>query len=232
MIYHTLLTTSVLASLTVSPAWAHDVQVSDDVGATLHIEPNDIARAGAPTEVWFALTQAGGTIIPLEDCDCRLTLYDSKDTAVATPALTPVSAEGFNNIPGATVTFPEVGAYELRLAGAPKNGPQFTPFELSFEVTVASRVQGSETAPSSPSSTESRTTSAPDAVTAIPEDSANGSEKTDERSEIETDEPTETSTPVSASNPWTSAVVWGGAVLAIGIIWGIFSGTRSPGGKQ
>ncbi|MEM0981270.1 MAG: hypothetical protein AAGH78_13475, partial [Cyanobacteria bacterium P01_H01_bin.58] len=57
-----------LCSLISLPAIAHQVQVADDVGATLHIEPDDIPKAGAPTEVWIALTQPGGVVIPLETC--------------------------------------------------------------------------------------------------------------------------------------------------------------------
>jgi hypothetical protein len=119
------------------PAWGHQVEVSADVGATLHIEPNDIPQAGVPTDVWFALTAAGGTIIPLEQCDCALTVYDQTGTAIAAPPLTPTTAEGYENIPGSTVTFPIVGAYELVLAGEPGPAAASTAFELRFEVTVA-----------------------------------------------------------------------------------------------
>jgi hypothetical protein len=54
---------------------AHKVQVAEDVGATLHLEPNDTPRAGETTLTWFALTQRGGQVIPLEDCDCQLAIY-------------------------------------------------------------------------------------------------------------------------------------------------------------
>jgi hypothetical protein len=119
------------------PTLAHQVQVTDTVGATLHIEPNDLPRAGSPHQVWFALTQAGGQTIPLSDCDCTLTLYGGDGTAIATPILSPVSAEGYQSIPAADVTFPAVGTYELTLVGAPQGDATFEPFELSFDVTVA-----------------------------------------------------------------------------------------------
>lgn len=226
MTYPPLIAAGLLTGLVALPALAHEVQVSKDVGATLHIEPNDIALAGTPTDVWFALTKAGGAVIPLDDCECRLTLYDGQANVIEEPVLIPISAEGFNEIPGATVTFPEIGVYELRLQGLPKAGVQFTPFELSFETTVAGRAKATPAAasveeePSSDSNTAADSAvNAPDAET--PE---NGSETAVAQSE-------ETSAPASASNPWTSVMVWGGAVLAIGIVGGLLGGLRSPGGK-
>ncbi len=59
------------------PAIAHQVEIHNDVGATIHLEPNDTSLAGAPSLAWFALTQRGGTIIPLAACNCNLTVYDA-----------------------------------------------------------------------------------------------------------------------------------------------------------
>jgi hypothetical protein len=134
-----------------SPAWGHQVEVADDVGATLHVEPNDIPQAGIPTDLWFALTAAGGAIIPLEDCDCTLTVYDQSGAIAVTPDLAPTTAEGYADIPGATLTFPTVGAYELVLSGQPSTAAaqSFSPFDLRFEVTVA----GTAAAPATPPTT-------------------------------------------------------------------------------
>jgi hypothetical protein len=221
--YPTFLTASLLTGMTVLPAVAHEVQLGEDVGATMHIEPNDVAQAGAPTAVWFALTKAGGEVIPLTACDCRLTLYNSGEQPLATPSLTAISAEGFNNIPGATVTFPDVGAYELRLQGQPKEGVQFTPFELSFEVTVAGRASGA--APAEPTAAQSDSAEARDTTSENASLEAASSE-TDIAAASETQEPTLT------SNFWSPVLLWGGAVLAVGIVWGILGNARSPGGKS
>lgn len=132
---------------------AHQIQIDRGVGATKHIEPNDTPRSGEPTRVWFALTRKGGEVIPLDRCDCTLAVYaqprSADATPIATPPLEPYSAEGYTDIPATEVTFPQVGAYELVLVGAPKAGlaePQsFDSFQLSFQVTVA---QGTTVAPS------------------------------------------------------------------------------------
>jgi len=124
-----------------SRALAHQVEVQDDVGATLHIEPSDTPRAGEDVLAWFALTRKGGQTIPLADCDCTLVVSSQFERSQAAPTLEPVliavEAEGYEGIPGATLTFPTVGAYTLIISGTPKQANDFTPFELSFDVTVA-----------------------------------------------------------------------------------------------
>ncbi|RZM82448.1 hypothetical protein [Leptolyngbya iicbica] len=212
-----LLAATWLGSTAMAPAIAHEVQFAEDVGATLHIEPNDIARAGAPTDIWFALTQAGGTVVPLAECDCTLTLYDSQANAIETPPLSAISAEGFQAIPGATVTFPEVGAYELRLAGSPQQAGAFTPFELSFEVTVASRAPNASAAPTTAAATS---------------DEPGPSETITTDPEPEVSQTTETLTDPAASNQWLVPAIGGGIVIVVGLAIAIIRGGRSPRGEE
>ncbi|MEA5572176.1 hypothetical protein [Calothrix sp. UHCC 0171] len=124
-----------------SPAFAHKVQVADDVGATLHIEPNDNPRAGEVAEVWFALTRKGGKVIPLGECNCQLAVYAQPHkpgaTALLQPSLKAIAAEKYRGIPGADIIFPQPGAYLLQLNGKPGKDGDFKPFELKFAVTVA-----------------------------------------------------------------------------------------------
>ncbi|MEM7726375.1 MAG: hypothetical protein AAF208_08375 [Cyanobacteria bacterium P01_A01_bin.45] len=121
---------------------AHKIKTDTDVGATLHIEPNDNPQAGTPTTLWFALTRKGGKVIPLEECNCQLKIYKEpvkqKDSSIIQPNLKPISAEKYQGIPGAEVTFPTPGAYQLRFSGTPVDETKsFSPFELKFPVTVA-----------------------------------------------------------------------------------------------
>ncbi|MBD2346035.1 hypothetical protein [Anabaena subtropica] len=130
-----------LSITNIYPATAHKVQVSTDVGGTLHIEPNDNPRAGEPTQAWFALTRKGGTAIPLQQCNCQLAVYAEPhipgEPALLEPSLTSVNAERYQGIPGAKITFPKPGIYQLELSGKPTPGANFQPFEFKFEVTVA-----------------------------------------------------------------------------------------------
>jgi hypothetical protein len=126
-----------LGALTM-PALAHKVKISNQVGATLHIEPTDQARANESTVIWFALTKKGGQIIPLRQCDCQLQVFKlPSKTAILQPALRSINAEKYQGIPSAQVLFKNPGAYRLALSGRPRAGQNFQPFQLQFELTVA-----------------------------------------------------------------------------------------------
>ncbi len=130
-----------LSSLLIPRASAHKIETAEDVGATLHIEPGDTPRAGEAAQAWFALTRKGGKVIPLKECHCELAIYSEPRTAeskpLAQPNLQPISAERYQGIPGAEITFPKPGAYQLEFSGKPANDNSFKPFELKFDVTVA-----------------------------------------------------------------------------------------------
>ncbi|MGM3306223.1 hypothetical protein ACSQ6I_09610 [Anabaena sp. WFMT] len=121
-------------------ASAHTVKIAGDVGGTIHIEPNDNPRAGEPAQTWFALTRKGGKVLPLKECNCQLAIYAEPHTpgepALLEPDLIPVQAERYQGIPGAEITFPKPGVYELQLKGKPVTEANFRPFELKFQVTV------------------------------------------------------------------------------------------------
>ncbi len=138
---------------------AHQTQISEDVGGTYHIEPNDTPRAGEPSTAWFALVQSGGGPVPLSDCDCGVAVYGSPyrsgDPAIATPPLRAIEVEGQANVPAAEVVFPKIGAYELVIRGAPKGTATFSPFELRFPITVAEMQTPPKTAVSRPEKTSS-----------------------------------------------------------------------------
>ena len=135
--------------LVASPAIAHNIKTSGDVAALFHIEPNHNPKAGEPSKAWFALTKKGGESIPLEQCDCQLAIYpdtdkpggaekadEKKPAPISQPQLKAISAEKYQGVPGAEVVFPSSGVFTLELSGRPKNGANFEPFTLSYDVTV------------------------------------------------------------------------------------------------
>jgi len=119
---------------------AHNIEVAGDIAVTFHIEPNHNPKAGEASLAWFALTRAGGQIVPLSQCQCQLAVYAEPRQPGAKPllqpALTAVNAEQYQGIPGASLTFPKAGRYALELSGQPKSADAFKPFTLSYEVTV------------------------------------------------------------------------------------------------
>ena len=121
------------------PAIAHNVEISNEVAATFHIEPNHNPRVNQPTTAWFALTRRGGKSIPLSECNCFLNIYSVPRTEDAEPILQPELAatdvEQYREIPGAEIIFSQAGAYQLEISGTAKDN-SFDPFKLSYEVNV------------------------------------------------------------------------------------------------
>jgi hypothetical protein len=128
------------------PGWgdwaiAHQVQVVAEIAGTWHIEPNHNPKAGVPVLTWIALTRRGGKLLPLNQVNCGLAVYKkprkSADKPILQPTLTPIAAEKYQDIPGATITFPKVGLYQLELNCSPKGKENFKPFRMQYDVTVA-----------------------------------------------------------------------------------------------
>jgi hypothetical protein len=120
------------------PAWGHKVKTDAQVGATIHFEPADQPKSQEPTKVWFALTKKGGTAIPLKDCQCQLQIKQLPgNQKLSTPQLQAINAEKYQDIPSATVLFPQPGAYTLELTGQSVKPGDFQPFKLEFDTTVA-----------------------------------------------------------------------------------------------
>ena len=135
-----LFNSSLLLLTTLSvPVVAHNVEISNEVAATFHIEPNHNPVVGEPTTAWFALTRRGGSSIPLSECNCSLNVYAvprAEDAEpVLKPELTAINVEKYQQIPGAQIVFPSAGAYQLEISGTAKDD-SFTPFNLTYTVNV------------------------------------------------------------------------------------------------
>lgn len=116
---------------------AHEVKTSQEVGGTIHIEPNDRPVAGKKSRIWIALTKRGGEIIPYGKCNCQLEVRSLTDRNIKFTVANPLAIiERYLGLPSMEVTFPQVGRYELRLSGSAREGEDFSPFELTFTTNV------------------------------------------------------------------------------------------------
>ena len=88
-----------LLTMVSTGAIAHNVEISNDVAATFHIEPNHNPQANQPTTAWFALTRRGGNSIPLSECDCALNVYaiprNDDSEPILQPELMPLDVEKY-----------------------------------------------------------------------------------------------------------------------------------------
>lgn len=116
---------------------AHEVKTSQEVGGTIHIDPNDRPVVGQKTRIWIALTKRGGEIIPYEKCNCRMEVQSLTDRSIKFMIADSMSIiDRFLGLPSLAVTFPQVGRYELKLIGTPRNNAGFDPFVLVFNTNV------------------------------------------------------------------------------------------------
>lgn len=198
-----------VVSVLVHPGLTHNVEVVGDVAGTWHIEPDHSPKAGEPAQVWIALTRQGGAILPLEQADCRLSLYNAprtpEDQPILQPMLEAIAAEQYQGIPGATVTFPKTGLYQFSLDCSPKTAGDFQPFQMTYDVTVAS---GSSVAPVAPDAA-SPATPVPETTTSAPPSPLDATQP---------DEKTANSNPGSSS-----ALLWTivGGIIAVPLALGI-----------
>jgi len=116
---------------------AHEVRTSQEVGGTIHIEPNDRPIAGKKTRIWIALTKRGGEIIPYEKCNCQMEVRSLSDRSIKFTLSNSLNVIArYFGLPSLEVTFPQIGRYELKLSGSPREGENFAPFELTFTTNV------------------------------------------------------------------------------------------------
>lgn len=125
-----------------SPAIAHNLQVSGDVAGVWHVEPNHNPKAGEPAKAWVALTRKGGQILSLEQANCQMAVYSQPrkggNSAVLQPTVKAIRTEKYQSVPSADIVFPHTGRYQLELSCTPKTQDNFQPFQLKYNVVVAS----------------------------------------------------------------------------------------------
>ncbi len=123
-----------------NPVFAHKIKIAGDVAGLWHVEPNHNPQAGEETLAWVVLTRRGGKLIPFETVNCGMGVYaqprQANDAPILTPTVIPINAEKSQGIPGARVTFPTPGIYQLQLNCQPRGNADFAAFKLTYDVTV------------------------------------------------------------------------------------------------
>ena len=115
-----------------SAASAHVLKVDGDLGAILHILPDDAPVVGVPVTYQLSF-QEGSEDFSLENCYCRIS-FVADGEMIMQDWLAASSARVSEN----TVTFEEPGLYSFQVTGAPKAGAVFEPFTLEYSVRVSS----------------------------------------------------------------------------------------------
>lgn len=122
-----------------SDALAHQ-STAATLGATIHLDPNDMPQAGQASLTWFLLTQPNGILVTPERCNCQVAVYDSEnqqiiqDLPLSTITLTGHQQTDHRAI-STSIVFPVSGNYTVVLSGQSMDN-SFEPFVLEFPVLV------------------------------------------------------------------------------------------------
>lgn len=114
-------------------AAAHALEVDGDIRVLLHIGIVDVPVAGEPDQLNFYVSDLASSFTT-DNCLCSFSV-EQNSTQLYTAVL-----KARNEITEVgDYTFPEIGAYTVRMVGQPKQAGQFQPFKLAFTVRVDSK---------------------------------------------------------------------------------------------
>lgn len=113
---------------------AHFLRMSDGIGVTLHVEPDDDPATGEKTALTFDFKDAEGSF-QIKDCSCVVKIFQDQQL-IDTQLVEVVTEEGDVHIGRAWTTFPTRGVYTIQLTGDPIISDQFMPFMSSYDIRV------------------------------------------------------------------------------------------------
>ena len=111
-------------------ASAHVLKNDGDIGAVMHVEPDDNPLAGVPVTYQLVFNDTSHRF-SLSTCDCTATIQ-TIGGVVKTEAINTKHELDSKS----TVTFPEPDVYTLRVRGEPKVAGAFQPFTLNYTIRV------------------------------------------------------------------------------------------------
>ena len=111
-------------------ASAHVLKVDGDIGAVLHINPDDNPTTGSPTDYILSFDDDTGKF-SLPECTCSVAIIENGTTITTKPLVVSGGAVSENRY-----TFAKPGVYTMRFTGSPKTAGAFQSFTLDYEVRV------------------------------------------------------------------------------------------------
>ena len=110
----------------VSPVSAHVLETDGEIGAVMHVDPNDEPVVGQPAQFYFEIKDRTGKFKE-QECDCQLSIWRGGQQIFMTPLV----------VSSAKFTFLEAGSYNVKLTGKPVGAVNFQPFELGDDLQVS-----------------------------------------------------------------------------------------------
>jgi hypothetical protein len=125
---------SIIFFSSTKPIFAHILATDHNIGAVLHIDPNDEPIAGQQASFFFEFKDKQGKFSP-QNCNCTFTILENNNQLYAQPVFRD------NNNPSLTsasvfFTFPVKDVYKIKVTGTPTTPGTFQPFTLTYDVRV------------------------------------------------------------------------------------------------
>lgn len=124
-------------ALCISSVQAHFLITDNQIGALLHVNPNDDPVAGEPATFFFELKDKENKFDPAQ-CDCTFTVSEN-GAEIHSQALYSGSNEA-----SVIYTFPQKSIYTVTITGKPNGGAQFQHFSLSWNFRIETEKQQSD----------------------------------------------------------------------------------------
>lgn len=111
------------------PASAHVLQSDGNIGAVMHIDPDDDPIALQPAYFFFDFKDKTGKFTPV-NCTCVFSIEEAGKQIYSQPIL-----KSDNEL--ITFTFPQKDVYTVKVTGTPSPVDSFQPFTLKYDVRVS-----------------------------------------------------------------------------------------------
>ncbi len=115
-------------------AFAHILVSDKNIGAVLHIDPEDDPIIGQPTNFFFEFKDKEHKFTPA-NCDCTVFILEA-GKIIATQPLFQNNTSSQLTTATLTYTFPQKDVYTIRVIGKPAYQNAFQPFTLEYAVRV------------------------------------------------------------------------------------------------
>lgn len=124
-------------------AEAHFLATDRNIGAMLHVDPNDEPIAGSQASFFFEFKDKEGKFTP-QNCDCTFAIIENGKEIFSQPLFQNIADQNLTNA-SVFYTFPQRAVYTIHVIGKPLTSNAFQPFMLTwnFRVDQVANGQGS-----------------------------------------------------------------------------------------
>lgn len=113
---------------------AHFIAFDKEIGAILHIDPNDDPIAGEQASFFFEFKDKQNKFKP-QDCNCTFEIDENGKVIFTQPLFANNQNPSLNNA-SIIYTLPQKDVYQIKVIGKPMKQNAFQPFLLSWDIRV------------------------------------------------------------------------------------------------